>query len=161
MHKARRNFLSFLGKISNRHTQGKIIRSPNAVAIKVVVPQLIWVWMVSWTIFFWGFQFQWRREYLNWELLKCNAVTLTHCSLVLLFYIPRRFSDAFRGYRKVTPGCNAVTLTIEPCQPEITCSKLIIETLEQGVKYNRLVTEKKFPYFHKSQLLELWRPSCS
>ena len=42
-------------------------------------------------------------------------LTLTHYSPMLLFYTPLkhqktfRFSDVFRGYRKVTPGCNGLS----------------------------------------------------
>ena len=32
-------------------------------------------------------------------------------------------------------GCSDIHLLLKPTQPAITCSKLTIETLEQGVKY--------------------------
>ena len=45
-------------------------------------------------------------------------------------------SDIFRGSRKRPVGWNATMKNFQVCtQPAITCSKLPIETLEQGVKY--------------------------
>ena len=44
----------------------------------------------------------------------------------------QRFS-VFRGYKK-TSGMKWVNLNVAT-QPAFTCSKLTIETLEQGVKY--------------------------
>ena len=45
----------------------------------------------------------------------------------------QRFSDVFRGYKK-TSVMKWVNLNVAT-QPAFTCSKLTIETLEQGVKY--------------------------
>ena len=53
----------------------------------------------------------WTLSYLTNSSQKVHRrQTLTHYSLVLLFYTPWtfRFSDVFRGYGKATPGCNGL-----------------------------------------------------
>ena len=67
------------------------------------------------------------RKFCNLDNLPILVgLVLTHYSLVLLFYTPRkhqkifRFSDVFRGYRKATLDCNGlnkrINLDLKSCQ---------------------------------------------
>ena len=63
---------------------------------------------------------------LHWQAVESNNQSISYqCSISITMNTSenQRLSNAFRGYR------------LGIFQPTITCSKLIIETIELGVKY--------------------------
>ena len=74
---------------------------------------------------------------------------LTHYISVLLFYTPWkhqktfRFSDNFRGYRKVTPGCNRL----------ITQWPVNLVTIGQFSRVNRAICDSSLSYVKPQKTL--------